>query len=69
VRFEALVVEVVMKYTLTCVKGTRIVEGCLFDAIGVAREMNEELRPAFGITIESEDGDIAEMDENGEVDM
>lgn len=51
-----------MDYRLISTKGTRTMTGSEREAIAAAIEMDDELQPAYGVTVESEDGDtIAEI--------
>jgi hypothetical protein len=49
-------------YTLISTKGNRTVEGTETEAIAAAQAMHDELQPAYGVTVEDEDGEtVAEI--------
>jgi hypothetical protein len=52
-----------MKYTLISTKETRVIEAASeSDAIKAAIKMEQELQPAWGVTVEDSDGDtVAEI--------
>lgn len=43
-------------YTIISCKARETVTGTLADAIAAARRMDAEYQPAFGVTVEDEDG-------------
>jgi hypothetical protein len=51
------------EYRMISVKGTRVVIGTRADALAAAREMNQELQPAYGVTVErvSDSRTVAEV--------
>jgi len=53
-------------YTLICVKGRSEVEGSLHEAVAAARSMEDDLQPAFGVTIEDEAGETVAEVRDGE---
>lgn len=48
-------------YTLTSTKGSRDVTGDLHAAIQAALEMEEELQPAYGVTVMLGEQEVAEV--------
>jgi hypothetical protein len=55
------------RYKLVSAKGTRIVNGTEQQAIAAARKMEEELQPAFGVSVEDELGNTVANVEDGRV--
>lgn len=56
-------------YTLTSAKGHRTIAGTQAEAIAAAIEMDDELQPAYGVTIEDADGEtVAEIRDGAVVD-
>lgn len=49
-------------FTLNSTKGTKIIDGSLEEAIRAAVQMDADLQPAYGVTVEDEDGTIAQID-------
>lgn len=43
-------------YTVTCVKARATITGSISDAIIAARAMSNDLQPAFGVSIEDDNG-------------
>ena len=43
-------------YNVTCVKARATITGSIADAIMAAREMSDNLQPAFGVSIEDDNG-------------
>jgi hypothetical protein len=49
-------------FKLISVKGTRTFEGTAEQAIAAAKAMDEELQPAYGVSVEDDNGDtVAEV--------
>ena len=46
-----------MKYTIKSIKFSEAIESTISEAIKIAKKMDAEFAPAFGIQIEDEDGD------------
>lgn len=55
------------EYRLISVKGNRTVTGDLAAATRAAIEMEAELQPAYGVTIETADGDTVAEIRDGEI--
>lgn len=48
-------------YTINSIKGSRTIDGTQADAIAAAIAMEEELQPAFGVTVELDGETVAEI--------